>query len=262
MMLGGFSMRRELLVALSAFFLMTLTAITGVYAMEKDEKTYKLILEEKTDITSDGQEEMIQLKGDASDQPENSNFFKELFLDVSIQKDKTATLAVEGGFDPKLHIMDINDDHHKELLLSVSANERGTEKSFYFFQLQGNKLVELQKPELASVESQFKDAYKAELKINKEKMYIFDLYDRRHHYEKLGLYHKGRLNEPTELILSPFSELKVTRLNNQTAIKGKQRISGLAAVDTIGYLETWWTWNKQEWVLQKVKVKEISYKGN
>ncbi|WP_312092162.1 hypothetical protein [Niallia sp.] len=255
-------MRRELLVALSAFFLMTLTAITGVYAMEKDEKTNKLIVEEKTDITNDDQEEVIQLKGDASDQPENSNFFKELFLNVTIRKDKTATLAVEGGFDPKLHIVDINDDHHKELVLTVSANERGSEKNFYFFQLQENNLVELQKPELASVESQFKDAYKAELKINKEKTYIFDLYDRRHHYEKLGLYHKGRLNEPTELILSPFSEIKMTRFNNQTAIKGKQKISGLAAVDTIGYLETWWTWNKQEWVLQKVKVKEISYKSS
>ena len=255
-------MRRELLVALCAFFLMTLTAITGVYAMEKDEKTNKLIFEEKTDITNGDQEEMIQLKGDGSDQPENSNFFKELLLKVTKEKDKPAILTVEGGFDPKLHIIDINDDHQKELLLTVSANERGTEKNFYFFQLQENNIVELQKPELASVESQFKDAYKAELKINKEKTYIFDLYDRRNHYEKLGLYHKGRLNEPTELILSPFSELKVTRYNNQTAIKGKQRISGLATVYTIGYLETWWTWNKEDWVLQKVKVKEISYKGN
>lgn len=258
---GGFSMRREMLVALCAFFLMTLTAITGVYAMEKEDKTNKLILEEKIDITNDEQEEIVQLKGDASDQPENSNFFKEFSLKVTKGKDKGATLTVEGGFDPTLHIIDINDDHQKEILLTVSANERGTEKNFYFFQLQGNHLIELEKPELASVESQFKDAYKAEIKINKEKTYIFDLYDRRNHYEKLGLYHKGRLNEPTELILSPFSELKVTRFNNQTAMKGKQRISGLATVDTIGYLETWWIWKKEEWVLEKVKVKEISYKG-
>ncbi|QJX62451.1 hypothetical protein HLK66_12855 [Niallia circulans] len=73
-------MRREMLVALCAFFLMTLTAITGVYAMEKEDKTNKLILEEKIDITNDEQEETVQLKGDASDQPENSNFFKEFFF--------------------------------------------------------------------------------------------------------------------------------------------------------------------------------------
>ncbi|MEM5599455.1 hypothetical protein AAHB53_29485 [Niallia circulans] len=113
--------------------MMTLTAITGVYAMEKEDKTNKLILEEKIDITNDEQEEIVQLKGDASDQPENSNFFKEFSLKVTKGKDKGATLTVEGGFDPTLHIIDINDDHQKEILLTVSANERGTEKTFISF---------------------------------------------------------------------------------------------------------------------------------
>lgn len=40
---------------------------------------------------------------------------------------------MEGGFDPVLHIIDINDDHQKEILLTVSANERGSEKTFISF---------------------------------------------------------------------------------------------------------------------------------
>ena len=259
---GGLAMRKELLFAFTAFFFLSLTAITGAYAVEKDTNVEKVIFNEETDITNDTKEEKIYLKGETTENTENNHFYRELVIEVIHNNSEKASLSVEGGYSPKLHLIDINDDGKKELFLTILGNERGTQKNFYFIQFQNNKLVELSKPELNSIESQFRDGYKAQLTIEESKTYIFDLYDRKEHYEELGLYHKGRLNEPTELIVGPYTELKVSRHENKTAIKGRQPISGIASVDTIGYLETMWTWKNSEWGLERVKVKEISHRGN
>jgi len=255
-------MKKELLFAFTAFFFLSLTAITGAYAVEKDTSIKQPIFEEKTDITNDSNEEEIYLRGKKSDDTENNHFYTELYLEVVPMNGESVSLNVEGGYSPKLHLIDINDDDKKELFLSTLGNERGTQKKFYFFQYDHNKLVELAKPELLSIKSQFKDGYKAQLTIEDKKTYIFDLYDRKNHYEELGLFHKGRLNEPTELIIGPYTELKVSRHDNLTAIKGRQTISGIAAVDIIGYLETKWTWKNNKWTLEGIRVKEISHRGN
>ncbi|KAB7671269.1 hypothetical protein [Bacillus sp. B1-b2] len=255
-------MRKEILFALTAFFFFSLTAITVAYAVEKEDKTEEIIYEEETDISHDAQQEKVILKGITSDDTENSPFFNQLTLEVIQESGESTKLDLEGGYSPKLHLLDINDDGQKEMFLTVLGNERGSQKNFYFYQLQKDELIELTKPELSSIASEFKDGYKAQLTIEDKKTYIFDLYERKNHYEELGLYHEGRLNEPTELIVGPYTELKITRIDNKTAIKGKQRISGLATVDTVGYLETIWTWKNTDWSLEKVIVKEISHKSN
>lgn len=55
-------MKKEFLLTLSAFFFMSLTALTGVYAGEPKGKTIT-VAEDKVDITGDRKKETIYVKG-------------------------------------------------------------------------------------------------------------------------------------------------------------------------------------------------------
>lgn len=251
-------MKKELLFAFAAFFFMSLSAITGVYALEKEE-IEKIVQEKTIDFTKDGSKEIVQLKGITT--KEEPNFFQELSLEVKDSAGKTNVLSLEGGYKPNLQLADINGDQTKELFITVFTNKKKSKANYYLYTISKENVEEIPLPELPSISSQFKPDYKAELSIEGQKTYLFNLYSKKDTYEKLGLYHHGQLNEPTELIVQPFAPLAVITYHQKPALKGKQKISGIAPVDTIAYLETIWTKTKQGWKLEKITMKEISHHG-
>lgn len=251
-------MRKELLFAFTAFFFMSITAITGAYALEKGELEEKVIGEEKIDLTNDSVEEIVLLKGTTL--KDGLNIYKELTLEVTDSSGKKDSMKLDGGVEPKLQFVDIDNNKAKDIYLTFSISEKRIEKKFLLYTYQNNKLTEIEIPQLPAISSQFKEDYKAELIIEGVKTYNFDLYSRKKNYDQLGLYYNGRLNEATELIISPFTSLTVSSYQKKTALLGKQKISGIASVDTIAYLETIWTRKDHKWQLEKMKVKEISDK--
>ncbi|PKG22959.1 hypothetical protein [Niallia nealsonii] len=251
-------MKKELLFAFAAFFFMSLSAITGVYALEKEEME-KIVQEKSIDFAKDGSNETVQLKGITI--KEESNFFKELSLEVKNEADKTNTIPLEGGYKPTLETVDINGDQIKEIFITVFTNKKLSKATYYLYSVSKGNVEEIALPETPSISSQFKPDYKAELSISGQKTYLFNLYSKKDTYEKLGLYHNGQLNEPTELIVQPFSPLTVITYHEKPALKGKQKISGIAPVDTIAFLETIWTKTKKGWKLEKMTMKEISHHG-
>ncbi|HEY2421171.1 MAG TPA: hypothetical protein VGI04_07145, partial [Neobacillus sp.] len=107
-------------------------------------------------------------------------------------------------------------------------------------------------------ESGFLNGYKATLKIAETgKSYLFDLSDRKKYYQKLGFYHNGKLNEPTELTVNPFSSLKPTYLNEeQMGLTGIQRVTGIANADTIVYIKSSWLYVGDKWKLVNAVVQK------
>jgi len=250
-------LRKELLFAFTAFFFMSLSAITGAYALENGEQE-KILLEEQKDFNGDGKTENMTLLGISSE--DEDNFFKKLTIQVSDEKETKADITMDGGYNPNLELYDLDGDKQEEMFLTISDNERNSRKRYQLFDFNGTEIKEVAIPELPVMTSSFKDDYKAELVIDGLKTYNFDLYERKNTYEQLGLYQNGHLNESTELIINPFTSLKPSRYKQKFSLEGKQIISGIAAIDKIAYLETVWTSKKDGWKLEKFKVKEISSK--
>lgn len=250
-------MRKELLFAFTAFFFMSLSAITGAYALENEEQE-KNVLQEQKDINGDGKQETIGLNGILSE--EENDFYTRLTIQITDSKEQKSVQEVDGGFNPQLELIDLDGDGTDEMFLTLAENERGSKKRFAIYDYDGTMIKEASIPELPVMTSSFKEDYKAELVIEGIKTYNFDLYERKNTYEQLGLYQNGHLNESTELIISPFSQLKPSSYKQKLTLEGKQMISGIAPVDKIAYLETVWTNKDNTWKLEKIKVKEISKK--
>ncbi len=251
-------MRKELLFAFAAFFFMSLNAITGAYALENEDHE-KNLLQEQKDLNGDGKPETLTLKGILSE--EENDFYTKLTIQVSEGNEQKLEQEVDGGFNPQLKLVDIDSDGTDEMFLTLFETESGSKKRFAIYDYDGYKIKETAIPELPVMTSSFMEDYKAELEIEGIKTYNFDLYERKDTYEQLGLYQNGHLNESTELIISPFTQLKTSSYKQKLALEGKQIISGIASVDKIAYLETVWTSKGDSWKLEKIKVKEISKKG-
>ena len=99
-------MKKELLLTFAAFFFMSLTALTGVYAGESDKKTVT-VSEDKVDVTGDGKKDLIYVKGIPYE--EGVQFLKEIYLKIKASNGKTYKIELEGGDLNKLPALVLDD---------------------------------------------------------------------------------------------------------------------------------------------------------
>ena len=251
-------MKKELLV-FAAFFLLSLSAITSVYAIEEKARVVT-ISENEADITGDGKNEVIYLKG-IPYQDEDS-YLKTVYVEITGSNGKMYKIPLEGGSKAALQLEDLNNDGVKDLLASVLTGGSGGITNNFLFSLKDFKNTQLTIPDPLEVESGFLNGYKAEIKIEETgKSYLFNLKDRKKYYNNLGLYYNGRLNEPTELTVNPYSTLKPIFIKGVMGLKGVQRVTGIANADTIAIIESLWVIKGGQWKLVNANVqKEIQQK--
>lgn len=251
----GTMMKKEMLLVIVSFFLISITAITGVYAFEENTKVIA-ISEEEVDITGDGQNESIFLKG-VPYQEENS-FLKKIYIEVAASNGKTYTFPLESGSKASLQLTDLNNDGIKDLFASVLTGGSGGNVLNFLYSLKDFVHTELTIPEPLEMDTKFLNGYKAEMKLKQTgKSYLFNLKDRKKYYKKLGFYYKGKLNEPTELSVNPFNSLSPIQFENKKmGLKGYQRVTGVANADTIALVKSVWRYEKGHWKLLSADVKQ------
>lgn len=131
--------------------------------------------------------------------------------------------------------------------------------NFYLYTLKDFKLIDLSVPDPLVINSQFENGYKATISIqNTKQSYTFDLRDRSEEYERLGLYVNGKLSEPTELMVNPYSTLKIIPIEGKKGLLGVQRISGAFNADTIAFVESFWLYEDGKWILKDTKVMKMN----
>jgi hypothetical protein len=248
-------MKKELLFAFVALFLMSLTAITGVYAIENDPKMVPLVNQQE-DINGDGQKDEISLQG--LPYQKKDMVYKEFTLTIKLTNGKIYQETLPFGLDPQINLIDINHDGHKEVFISIPTGQSGGISKHYLYSAKDNQFSNIPIPEL-EVQGQFKNGYKAMISIPATKeSFIFDLMIRKERYEALGMYQNGKLNEPTELMILPYGKLKpLTIKGSHYGLKGIQTISGTSKTDKIAYVETRWYYRNGDWKLINTLVKEV-----
>jgi hypothetical protein len=248
-------MKKELLFAFVALFLMSLTAITGVYAIENDSKMVPLINQQE-DINGDGQKDEISLQG--IPYQKNDHDYKEFSLTIKLTNGKTYNETLPYGLDPHVNFIDINHDGHKDVFITIPTGQSGGMSEHYLYSAKNNKISNIPIPEL-EVQGQFKNGYKAMISIPATKeSYVFDLMVRKERYESLGMYQNSKLNEPTELLIFPYGNLKPLSTKGLAyGLKGVQMIAGTSKTDKIAYLETSWYYRNGDWKLINTLVKEV-----
>jgi len=250
-------MKKEMLLVIFSFFLISITAITGVYAIEVSTKAIT-ISKEEVDLTGDDQVEAIYLKG-VPYQDEDS-YLKKIYIEVDASNGKKYTFPLESGSKAALQLVDLNHDGIKDIFASVLTGGSGGIVNNYLYSLKDFVHTDLTIPEPPEMDTKFLNGYKAEIQLKQTgKTYLFNLKDRKKYYKKLGFYYKGKLNEPTELSVNPYSSLNPILLHDgKMGLIGLQRITGVANADTIALVESTWAYENDHWKLLGTVVKKSS----
>lgn len=243
-------MKKILLVLFTLLSIAFFTTISFVHNTKgKTDET--VISYETADLSGDGKEERILLKGKQSSK--RPGFFNALFIQIDKPNQKGKKISLISGRNPRIHLADLNQDGIKDILVNINNEGEFQAKAYTF-----NKsiLSTLNLPEPLEVESHFSNGYKANITVNEiAGRYVIDLKERKKYYEKLGLFSHGKLNEPTELTIYPFSKMTPIKLkNNHTGFKCRQLITGSAQSDVVAYIDSVWLYKNGSWKLADVTV--------
>ncbi|WP_210366840.1 hypothetical protein [Bacillus sp. REN3] len=254
-------MKGEILLTFTAFFFMSLTALTGAYADESNRSPSAIISEKRVDVTGDRKKDTVYLK--ANHLKEGVPFSKSISIEVKSQNGQTNKIELEGGYEPEADYQDLNRDGVKDIFVSILTGESGGLSNFHLYTLKNSNVVDLPVPEPLSISSQFLDGYRASISIEETgQSYTFNLSERKMDYDHLGLYQDGNLNEPTELIIQPYAALKPIKIKGKgLGLTGSQRVSGVFNADGIALVESTWIYENSKWTLVNTKVKSLKLHG-
>jgi hypothetical protein len=241
---------KNLLCVFAILLVLSLTEKVSVLANSTERVVP--ILKDKTDITGDGQKDIIILSGVKREE----GHYKNLNIEIVTTNKKRYKIHLPQGLKPEIQLLDVNRDGVKDLFTTIPINKDRVNSKQILYTLKNNQLVRLSLPESLVLESGFLNGYKAKVKVkNTGNTYVFNLKNRKKYYEKLGVFYKGKLNEPTELMVSEYSNMKPVLIKpDKIGLKGIQKITGVAESDTIGYVESSWLYDQSRWKLIKVAV--------
>ncbi|WP_108669263.1 hypothetical protein [Peribacillus acanthi] len=215
----------------------------------------KTLVIKKENVTCDGKKDTVSLIGIPYD--ETASYLKEIFLKVQYSEGGEKTVLVGSGYEPTVQFADINHDGCKDVFVSIQTGGSGGIVQNDLYAYKDREFVDLTVPPPVQVEAYFIDGYKAIIKLSNKKEYNIDLSNRKEDYDRLGLYNDGKLSELSELMVDPYSNMKITGTLSGLGLKGIQRISGAYHADGIGDIESLWFYTNGKWVLEKVKFREL-----
>ena len=227
----------------------------SIDAAKNSDKSKLIELEShKVDVTGDGKKDSVYLYGIPFDQ--DTKYYKEFKL-VAKTKQGNKEKIIQGGFKPAVKFLDINDDTTLEILMEIPTGGSGGVNDYYAFCIYNSKIEQITLPEILNINGSFNDNYKATLMIPEvNKSYIIDLKSHKKKYDKLGVYRKGKLSEPSETLVSEYKSLKMKDIDKDghKELVGTQQVSGSSVVDQIAEVQSSWEYKEEKWMLKNVKV--------
>jgi hypothetical protein len=243
-------MKKKLLLVFILLLALCFTVKIGVQAASSNGKTVT-ITKNTEDITGDGKVDRIVLTGVKM----ATERYRNLVIQITDSKKGNSMIHLADGYNPILQFMDVNHDGIMDIFGSVRGSKNGVVEHQVVYTVKNLVPSSIDLPDPLILESHFLNGYKAKLKVRTTgNNYIFDLKNRKKYYEKLGVFHNGKLNEPTELMVHTYTSLKPVQIGDQMGLKGTQKVTGVTESDTIGYVESTWILDHSEWKLVNVVV--------
>lgn len=206
------------------------------------------------DVTGDGKKDQLSLYGVPFG--EKTKYYKEFKL-VSINKKGKAVQQITGGFSPNVIFADVNSDHIVEVILEVPNGGSAQSRDYYAFNVYNQEIEEVPLPKPLNLNGSFKNNYRASFIIpENNQSFVLDLLKHKPVYDKLGMYKKGKLNEPQEALIGEFHSLTVEDVNKDgtNELVAKQAISGASISDVIAEVASFWNYEEENWILKNVEV--------
>lgn len=168
----------------------------------------------------------------------------------------TIKIPLLNGSKPVLSFNDFNRDGSKDVLVTIHPIGKDSTVKGYFYSFKDGQQINLSAPPPIMAETSFKNNYKASIDVG-SKQFTIDVKSRKKTYDKLGLYQKGKLNEPIELIVSDYTILRPTYILQGNGVEGVQKVSGAFEADLLGEIRSTWVIEEGEWMLRKITFENL-----
>ncbi|MFA1822034.1 hypothetical protein ACDX78_17920 [Virgibacillus oceani] len=205
----------------------------------------------ETDVTGDGQDEEIILKGVPFSS--DSSYYQDVWADVTNELGESWTITYEGGYEPSLQLVDLNGDGIKDIFYQSATGGSGGLYHYQLSTLRNSELNEIPLPVQEYLEGAFDDNFTVIFRLSpSHKPTEIDVSDRTEEYIRLGIYDEdGNLLEQKSLVIDPiaFYEPFLISKSKGYGLKSYQQISGAYHADQLGTVETLWYFENGAWII-------------
>lgn len=202
------------------------------------------------DITGDGLREYFKLQGRYL--AEDSNYYQDIWLEITSPFAKEWSISFKGGYDPKLTLYDLNHDQVFDLLYEVALDE---EKERFFTQaysLKKGKVEQIELPSNNYIKGEYLDDFRIALTLHANEDPIFIPVKNRQQLIDNKLYDtNGKILKEESIVVDPIKKFIPTLISESKGygLKSIQEINGVFDEDRIGSIETLWYYDKNKWII-------------
>lgn len=205
-------------------------------------KTYK------ADVTGNGLEETIELKGELLSS--ESSYYREIWAEIKSIDSRKWRIPFQGGYEPHIEFLDLTHDFNNDILYQSE-----TKHSLMTFK--NGHIVEGELPKLHYIEANFLKDFKVEIKSSIDKQPIIEeVRNDAAKYVEQGVYNKqGALLQKEPLIIDDIDRFESVLISKSKGygLKSYQAIKGIHEDDLIGKIEILWLYENDEWIILETK---------
>ncbi|WP_165767924.1 hypothetical protein [Virgibacillus indicus] len=221
-------------------------------ASEKEPEAF-IIETYESDVTGDGVDETIELKGILFS--ESASYYREIWAEITSKHDEHWKITYGGGYEPVLQFVDLNHDQINDIFYQSPTGGSGGLYTYQLNTLANEKLTDIPLPEQRYIKGSFQENFNVTIQITPEgKPIVVDVKDRADDYIRLGIYDtEGNLLKPKSVMIDPiaFYDPVLISKSKGYGLKSYQQISGAYHADQLGTIETLWYYEDNEWIILK-----------
>lgn len=241
--------------AMKLLFLLLLLVPSVTLAAETEPQEAILIETYQEDVTGDGENETIELKGILFSP--DTQYYKDIWATVTSPSGTDWKINYGGGYEPVLQFTDLTHDGIKDIFYQSPTGGSGGLYTSDLHTLANGEMQEIPLPEQPYVSGKFEENFNVTIEIVPNgKPIVIDVKDRAEDYIRLGIYDKnGKLLQPTPLMIDPIAFFEPILISDSKGygLKSFKQISGAYHADGLGTVETLWYYENGNWVILKTE---------
>lgn len=237
----------SLLTFLSSLYLFTDPAI----ALKDTQHETSLIETYQSDVTGDGQNEIIELKGIRLSA--DTNYYQDVWVEITSNHNKHWKVNYGGGYHPSIQLIDLNKDQTSDIFYQSTAKEGAKSANHQLHTLINGDLNEIAFPEQLYIDGKFTDNFHVSIKLSPDsKPFDMDVKDQAETYERQGIYDKqGKLLKATSVLINPSTAFEPFIISESKGygLKSYKQVNGGYQNDQLGTVETTWYFENNDWII-------------